>query len=226
MFEERMKRQNKNLSLSVFALIVGVSGIASAQTPTQTQVSAQSFAQEQARSLTAPPALDAAPALTAAPVVPTADVQGEVVQLGGSVRSDDNLVRAISTSQAKKIVIETDSELEQARLKAEFDRKEAERKIGEVEGKTPARGGAVAAGPVVGPMAQEVYRAPAPVVRSIYGIGDRVFAEIYVGSDKVVARKGTVLSSGEKVEKIEGGVVHLVKGKTRSKLRVSGSAGG
>ena len=63
-----------------------------------------------------------------------------------------------------------------------------------------------------------------PIVNSVYGYGDSAYAEIVLGSNKVLAQKGTVLINGDKVLAINANGVQVQGKKGRRSYPVRGSA--
>ena len=66
---------------------------------------------------------------------------------------------------------------------------------------------------------------PEPYVNSVYGYGDEMYAEIVIGSTKILASKGTVLSDGSRVSAISSSTVTLTGKKGTKRLIVRGAAG-
>lgn len=85
-----------------------------------------------------------------------------------------------------------------------------------------APGGAPAAAP--GAVAV-VMAKPEPYVNSVYGYGDEMYAEIVIGSTKVLASKGTVLSDGSRVSAISASSVTISGRGGTKRLLVRGAAG-
>lgn len=144
---------------------------------------------------------------------------------------DDDLVRRIARLNAQKDVLQAEMSLDQARASRQAAVLESQIKTLELQsqvangGKKPEarEGGSVSTGGASG--ASVVYQAPQPAVRSVYGYGPNGYAEIYVGSDKILATPGTVLSSGHRVAEIGPNGVVLIKNGRRQNLPVRGSAG-
>lgn len=184
----------------------------------------------------------AAPAPTSAPApasAPTAPVVEQVAQAFSSMSvlddhlGNDDLVRDIARYRTREGRIDAMSDLEKAQLEREKDRIQARLDLMELQallangGKKPEE--KVAAAPEPGTPAAAaaiaaVYQ-PQPVVRSIYGHGENSFAEIYIGSAKIVATKGTVLATGERIVDISPAGVVVIKRGRRQVLQVVGSAG-
>lgn len=167
------------------------------------------------------PAVAPAPA-PAAPVIATQPLAIDTL-------SDDDLVRRLARLNAQKDVLQAEMSLDQARASRQAAVLESQIKLLELQqqvangGKKPeAREASAAASPAA---AAFVYQAPQPAVRSVYGYGENAYAEVYVGSDKILATPGTVLSSGHRVVEIGPNGVVLVKNGRRQTLPVRGSAG-
>ena len=201
-----------------------VAGLVQAQTtpsPAEDQASTPAVAMP-----VASPAPAAAPAVSQ---VPSTFSSGSLLDdhLG-----NDDLVRDIARYRTREGRIDAMSDLEKAQLEREKARIQARLDLMELEA-TLARGGkkeeekpaAPTPGtPEAAAAAAAVYQ-PQPVVRSIYGQGGNSFAEIYIGATKIVATKGTVLATGERVVDISPSGVVVVKRGRRQVLQVAGSAG-
>lgn len=145
---------------------------------------------------------------------------------------NDDLVRDVARLRTREGRVEAMSDLEKAQLEREKGLIQARLDLlelrnllandGKAPSETPAQAAPGAPGAASAPVA--VYQ-PQPVVRSIYGHGDNSFAEIYIGSAKIVATKGTVLATGERVVDISPAGVVVVKRGRRQVLQVAGSAG-
>lgn len=193
----------------------------------------------------APQAVGLAPAEVSTPVeVSQVQAPSTVVQSQGASSfssmglvdddlGNDDLVRDVARLRTREGRVEAMSDLEKAQLEREKGLIQARLDLLELQnllandGKDPAEETATQAtlgapGAASAPVA--VYQ-PQPVVRSIYGHGDNSFAEIYIGSAKIVATKGTVLATGERVVDISPAGVVVVKRGRRQILQVAGSAG-
>lgn len=168
-----------------------------------------------------------APVVAPAPAAPVIATQ----PLAIDTLSDDDLVRRLARINAQKDVLQAEMSLDQARASRQAAVLESQIKLLELQqqvangGKKPeAREASAAASPAAAAAAL-VYQAPQPAVRSVYGYGQNAYAEVYVGSDKILATPGTVLSSGHRVVEIGPNGVVLVKNGRRQTLPVRGSAG-
>lgn len=150
---------------------------------------------------------------------------------------DDDLTREVARLNKHRDVIQAQMDLDktrasrnQALLQNQLDLLKLQSTITGF-GKESSKAGAQAKGTAEGSESSASSAAPLsmvlppPQVRSIYGFGDNVYAEIYVGSAKVLATRGTVLSGGEKVVDITPSSVVVLKNGRRQVLPVSGSAG-
>lgn len=79
--------------------------------------------------------------------------------------------------------------------------------------------------PGAGPTAAAPPPPPAPLVNSIYGYGDEMYAEIVLGSTKILATKGTVLADGSRVTDISASGVEIASRRGKKRLMVRGAAG-
>lgn len=147
---------------------------------------------------------------------------------------NDDLVRDIARYQTRESRIEAMIDLESAHLERERSRIQARLNLMEQHALLAAanrppeereREEAEQEAAEAEQAAAPVYVPPQPVVRSIYGHGDNSFAEIYIGATKIIATKGTVLSTGERVIDITSSGVAVTKDGRRQVLRVAGSAG-
>lgn len=197
-----------------------------------------------------PPAIAPAPTTVAAPGLPNPAVGVPVMTAVPSpapstmpvtslpsidAMDDDDLVRRLARVNAQRGVVQAEASLDQARLSSEAASLEGQIKILELRnqvangGKKPEERAPGGAGAPASTPAQAAailaYQAPQPAVRSIYGYGTNGYAEIYVGTDKVVATPGTVLSTGHRVVNIGPNGVVVVKNGRRQTLPVRGSAG-
>ena len=170
----------------------------------------------------------AAPAVSPAPAAPVIATQ----PLAVDTLSDDDLVRRLARLNAQKDVLQAEMSLDRARASRQAAVLESQIKLLELQqqvangGKKPeAREASTASSSAAAAAAAFVYQAPQPAVRSVYGYGQNAYAEIYVGSDKILATPGTVLSSGHRVVEIGPNGVVLVKNGRRQTLPVRGSAG-
>lgn len=145
---------------------------------------------------------------------------------------NDDLVRDVARYRTREGRIDALSDLEKAQLEREKARIQSRLELLELQtllandGKVPEEAPAEPApgSPEAAALALAVYE-PKPMVRSIYGHGNNSFAEIYIGSAKIVATQGTILATGERVVDISPAGVVVVKGGRRQVLQVVGSAG-
>lgn len=94
------------------------------------------------------------------------------------------------------------------------------------EKKTAAAGADGTATPVSPSVAPIVVAPkPEPYVNSVYGYGGDMYAEIVLGSSKVLATKGTVLNDGSRVVAVSNNGVTLSKGGRTKKISIRGAAG-
>ena len=201
-----------------------------------------------AQSAPPPPMVEAVPAAVAAPMAapapaptstPPAPVVEQVAPAFSSMSvlddhlGNDDLVRDIARYRTRESRIDAMSDLEKAQLEREKDRIQARLDLMELQalmangGKKPEEKVADAPAPGTPAAAAAIAAAyqPQPVVRSIYGHGENSFAEIYIGSAKIVATKGTVLATGERIVDISPAGVVVIKRGRRQVLQVVGSAG-
>lgn len=235
----------KNRTILTFAIasVLSLTGVALAQTtapqaaPGVAPAAPASFA---APVVAAPsPAVVPAPAVVApAPaVIPAPSTPSPVINLGNMTDTsadlaDDDLLRTRSRLSARRDLVKAQQELDQALLSRQQAQVEGQIKLEQLRvsaangGKKPEEVQAQKQAAAATAAVVAVARAPQPVVRSIYGFGDNAYAEIYIGTNKILANRGTVLDSGERVvDFTPNGVVVVDKRGRRQTLRVRGSAG-
>lgn len=220
-----MKNRTKiHLALSV-ALSLTIAAAHAQTAPTVAPLVAPAVVADQV-----PPPVVSAPAVASpqAIVVPVAE-PSQVSDPTATMAADD-MTRDISRLRTRVSVIDAMMDLDQAQvarekaqIQAQLDLLELKQKLAN-DGREPSE----QTGPEPGTpaaLALAVMLEPQPVVRSIYGYAGDSFAEIYVGSAKIIATEGTVLSTGARVVKISPAGVVIVKRGRRSVLQVAGSAG-
>ncbi len=235
------------LSIAIASLL-GLTGVALAQTPAP-QAAPASPATTPAFAAPSVVAPGTAPAvLTPAPVVAPASAPTPVIapvvptpvapiNLGNltdssSELSDDDLLRTRSRLSARRDLVKAQQELDQALLSRQTAQVEGQIKLEQLKvsaangGRKPEEVQAQKAAAAASAVVAAAVQAPQPVVRSIYGFGDNAYAEIYVGNNKILANRGTVLDGGQTVvDFTPNGVVLADKRGRRQTLRVRGSAG-
>lgn len=113
-----------------------------------------------------------------------------------------------------------------ARLDSMSALKEAERNfVDQLSGRAASNAPGAAPGAADAPAAAVAPPKPEPYVNSVYGFGDDMYAEIVIGSTKVLASKGTVLSDGSRVSAISSSSVTLSRRGSTKRLLVRGAAG-
>jgi type IV pilus biogenesis protein PilP len=165
-----------------------------------------------------PPVSGAAPATAASYQVPAAGP--------GIFEGSDQTLREIAYLQTEVALNGKRKE----RIESMSALKEAERGFVDVlAGKSKddkggaGPGGAAAPGATAVPIA--VIVKPEAYVNSVYGYGNDMYAEIVIGSTKVLASKGTVLSDGSRVTAISSSGVTVSGKKGTKRLLVRGAAG-
>lgn len=241
----------KTRTILTFAIasVLGVTGGVTAQQPTAAPTG---FAAPTVAAPTpAPTAVPVAPAVAspvapapvvAAPAVPLATpvatpVSSPVINLGNMTdttadMADDDLLRTRARISSRRDLVKAQQELDQAILSRQQAQVEGQIKLEQLRlsaangGKKPEEIQAQQKAAASTAAVAAVVLAPQPVVRSIYGFGDNAYAEIYVGNNKILANRGTVLDGGERVvDFTPNGVVLVDKRGRRQTLRVRGSAG-
>lgn len=234
----------KNRTILTFAIlsVLGLTGAAVAQTVApQPSAAPSSFAAPAVAAPSPAPSVVTAPVIgpPAAPAgVPSvAPSTAPVVNLGNMTDTsadlvDDDLLRTRARLSARRDLIKAQQELDQALLSRQQAQVEGQIKLEQLRvsaangGKKPEEVQAQKQAAAATAAVISVARAPQPIVRSIYGFGDNAYAEIYVGSNKILANRGTVLDGGERVvDFTPNGVVLVDKRGRRQTLRVRGSAG-
>lgn len=243
--------KNRLLLTIAIVSVLGVTGVAVAQAPGSPTapgavVPAASPAAPAAFAApsVAPPGAPSAPLRTApqsplGTLAPSAGVvpgAAPIVDLGNLTDTtaempDDDLLRVRSRLSARRDLIKAQQELDQAILARQQAQVEGQIKLMELRtsaangGKKPEEVRAQQAAAVTATAVAAV-QAPQPVVRSIYGFGENAYAEIYIGNNKILANRGTVLDNGQRVvDFTANGVVLVDKRGRRETLRVRGSAG-
>lgn len=113
-----------------------------------------------------------------------------------------------------------------ARLDSMSALKEAERNfVDQLSGRTASAAPGAAPGGAAAPAVAITPPKPEPYVNSVYGFGDDMYAEIVIGSTKVLASRGTVLSDGSRVSAISSSSVTLSRRGSTKRLLVRGAAG-
>lgn len=135
--------------------------------------------------------------------VPGADTLQEAARLNGIIAKE--------TIEIKLEALRQDRERQKLKYEADVAKVKAEREEIENGGRKKSR-------------AQDE-APPKAYVNSIYRFGDQAFAEVLIGSNKVVAQRGTVLINGDRVVSI-GETAVTVRGRGGvAVLPVRGSAG-
>lgn len=231
-----MKKQTQIVLAIAAVLSLSTGAVVAQSTPPAASVPAAvtpTVAPASATAVPVAPVVAPAQPTVSVPVPVVAPAPAPVSTVDPFSLTNDDLVRHLARLNAQKSVLQAEMSLDQARSSREAAALEGQIKLLELRAQVanggkkpedkpaavPAAGGATGAATVV------AYQAPQPVVRSVYGYGANGYAEIYVGTDKILATPGTVLSTGHRVAEISANGVVLVKGKRRETLPVRGSAG-
>lgn len=209
--------------------------------PTVPQATAAPINQLQ-QSVGVPAPADASVSQTAPQSSPEQDETARILALPNA-RDESVLFREASRQQARLTLMKLLSDVEKKRMDMERERMkfaeeqyESQQKIG--------GGSARPAGTTIGSMSPAAQPSSSPSgaqpqasaqsvepaieenisVRSIYSFDGQSYAELMVGSAKVIARPGTELINGDKVVTIDQGRVVVLRNGERKVLPLEGSA--